>query len=427
MFLKGPVTAHASWTERPDSVEEMTSQARAVVRARVEGVNAGEDLLVPEPTLPGGVDRIPTQRVDFTSIEVLSGTIPASFTLFKTGNATFQLEGDPAYVVGEEYVLFVEPREDGTFIPVAPDGRLRETAGGTVQPVIDGPLGDQLQGESVGSLEQDVDQAAAEDDASAEGSDASTEGDAELESTAAAGDDPTATDDDAAARGAEVEPGGDGIAAEEEGADAEQALAGGDSDRGADEWVEGEHFVGPDYDGMYDAAVESESDAPASDDLTDAQVASAGARLWRTRDGQWIHLHTRRYTTYNRVDNRRIRSYANSARAEWSRKTILRLPRSGPSGSRIRLYDGDYGKTKWSGIAYSAPHASYGYVKYNLHYLRNARRKFARGVACQEIGHILGLDHGGGDCMVAGYSSSYSAYVGRPNRSLINRAYRRRH
>lgn len=64
--------------------------------------------------MEGGEDRIPTQRIAFDVSRVLRGSIDSSFDLFRTGNAEYVLEGDPAYRVGQTYVLFLTPREDGS-------------------------------------------------------------------------------------------------------------------------------------------------------------------------------------------------------------------------------------------------------------------------------------------------------------------------
>ena len=50
--------------------------------------------------------------------------------------------------MGQRYVLFLVARDDGTFIPVAPDGRLLETDGAVLEPLVDGPVAEELRGKT---------------------------------------------------------------------------------------------------------------------------------------------------------------------------------------------------------------------------------------------------------------------------------------
>ena len=100
----------------------------------------------PDPDESGPV---PTQRIGFATQAVLKGGIAARFSLFKTGTQNFTLEGDPPYAVGEQYLLFIEPRGDGTYLPVAPDGRVRITPTATVAPLIEGAVAAEIGGRSV--------------------------------------------------------------------------------------------------------------------------------------------------------------------------------------------------------------------------------------------------------------------------------------
>jgi hypothetical protein len=139
----------ASWAFRPRTVEELAARAKLVVEAEVAGVRRGA------PMWPRGdspyATAIPTQRIDLKVTDSLRGAASAGdeLTLFKTGGEregmVLSLEGDPPYRVGERYVLFLEPRGDGTFIPSAPDGRLRLGADGA-EPLIEGPVGEALRG-----------------------------------------------------------------------------------------------------------------------------------------------------------------------------------------------------------------------------------------------------------------------------------------
>jgi hypothetical protein len=96
--------------------------------------------------------RPPTQRVALAVEQRLLGNAPARVELFKIGSQTEWIEEDPPYSVGERYLLFVRPRRgDGrrAWLPVSPDGRLRVTRAGDLQPLATGPVADALRRTSV--------------------------------------------------------------------------------------------------------------------------------------------------------------------------------------------------------------------------------------------------------------------------------------
>jgi hypothetical protein len=154
-----PQVASVVWNERPETVEELAADATVLVEARVTGIQAGPELLSPHPDLPADEAGIPTQRIVFETVEVLDGQIPPTFKLFKTGSRDLYLQGDPLYAVGESYVLFLEPQgEAGTWIPAAPDGRLELDAQGEADPVISGPVSDDLEGKTPEEIEEEASQ-----------------------------------------------------------------------------------------------------------------------------------------------------------------------------------------------------------------------------------------------------------------------------
>lgn len=156
--------------------------------------------------------------------------------------------------------------------------------------------------------------------------------------------------------------------------------------------------------------------------LLAAPTGSASNRWYA--NGLWVHHHTQTYYTYSGIDQgSALKQQAENARQEWAGDTTLSLPTSGHSASRIHLIDDYYGKTGWSGVAYSSHHASHSHVKYNLTYISNYGTDKKRAIACQEIGHVLGLTHGGGDCMAFSYFSSWSPYVLSHSINEINWGY----
>lgn len=148
-------TLHVSWADRPEDVIAMIDRAPVVVEARVSAINPGTPLTSVE-TLDDGTQEtvaIPTQRIAFRTLSTSKGAAPATFDLWKTGSENVAIEGDPPYAAGERYLLFMEPRldgagqPDGSYIPVAPDGRLTVDADNVLHEVIDGPVGDTLEGQ----------------------------------------------------------------------------------------------------------------------------------------------------------------------------------------------------------------------------------------------------------------------------------------
>lgn len=135
-----PVAASTVWEERPESIEDMAALSTAVVEAEVVEIERGPDLY---PQEHDDADyAIPTERVELRVLEEIAGSAPTTLTLFKTGSSSVYPEYDPAYAVGEQYVLFVRPREadDGTWLVVAPDGRMKERPSGELRVLAPGEV-----------------------------------------------------------------------------------------------------------------------------------------------------------------------------------------------------------------------------------------------------------------------------------------------
>jgi hypothetical protein len=86
----------------------------------------------------------------------------------------------------------------------------------------------------------------------------------------------------------------------------------------------------------------------------------------------------------------------------WHNYTDLSLTRVGAAGStdHINAYAGSYGSTGWLGIAEiqrtSGSIILQGRSRLNNSYLVSYSRTNKEHVACQEIGHLFGLDHNRG-------------------------------
>jgi len=95
--------------------------------------------------------------------------------------------------------------------------------------------------------------------------------------------------------------------------------------------------------------------------------------------------------------------------SDWSQSTVLdttvvagraaSVKRCGASTGRVEVCNTTYGKTGWLGIAQvwvSGSHITQGVVKLNDTYFNTATYNtvpWRNMVMCQEVGHILGLDH----------------------------------
>lgn len=121
---------HGNWYHTPRNLGEATRLASDVVVATVDRVTDG-----PAIKLPAGAGYdIPTQRVHFTVKRNRKGSMAVgeSFVLFQNGNDHNRFDEDPSYKLGRRYLLFLTPRNDGTYLVVSPEGRYQVTPNGLV-------------------------------------------------------------------------------------------------------------------------------------------------------------------------------------------------------------------------------------------------------------------------------------------------------
>jgi hypothetical protein len=150
---------HAFWYHTPHSLGEATRLASEVVVATVTDVAEGDAIELPSDA----GSPIPTQRVFFEVKRGYKGSLGASesFVLFQNGNNENRFDEDPSYKVGHRYLLFLTPREDGTYLVISPEGRYEVTRRG-LAPAAEKGFAAGLKGASLEDATADVTRAIVE-------------------------------------------------------------------------------------------------------------------------------------------------------------------------------------------------------------------------------------------------------------------------
>ncbi len=146
---------HAVWYHNPRTLGEVAALSSKIVVAEVASVVDSADIVVRMAGMPNDEHRVPTQRIGLNLKGALKGEMPSTFDLFHTGNESFALDRDPAYAVGEKYILFLTEREDGTYLVVSPEGRFKIN-GWRLQAMSDKEFAVKLQAVGLPGLKRDL-------------------------------------------------------------------------------------------------------------------------------------------------------------------------------------------------------------------------------------------------------------------------------
>ncbi len=142
---------NAAWVFQPQSFEEARNKAKDVVQAEVVAVEDGPSLGTPNANEPGGEEMIPTQKVTLRVTKAHKGSKQAGDTieLFQTGSSCYQVENDPLYKEGEQYVLMLDDGPKGMLKTVSPEGRIKKNADGTLQTYVDDKATSKVKGKKL--------------------------------------------------------------------------------------------------------------------------------------------------------------------------------------------------------------------------------------------------------------------------------------
>lgn len=137
--------------------------------------------------------------------------------------------------------------------------------------------------------------------------------------------------------------------------------------------------------------------------------------------GRWVHQHTRTYTyRFDTAVPSHVRTGTRAAAREWSDRTILTLTETtGVALISIVMRQVD----PYIGFAWVPFHAAAtvafdpDWARYSL---TRALTNGYQALPCHELGHALGLGHGGAGCMT---SSPSSRSPGADDIALLDRQY----
>jgi hypothetical protein len=157
------------------------------------------------------------------------------------------------------------------------------------------------------------------------------------------------------------------------------------------------------------------------------------ARLMTDESGRWAHQDSRTYNVYLAVASPRLRYWLTRAVGAWNLRTalVLRVV-SDPRLANVLVvahHAGPQTSAAWTDVC--GP-CGLTVSHFNLDRLSTrpspTQYPFADPVlwmlSCHEVGHVIGLAHGGGDCLTYGYGRVTTWGIGARNVALVNSAFR---
>jgi hypothetical protein len=200
-FNKPEPVLMAAWAFEPRSLAEAKGLAKEVVEAEVTKVERADDLVIPAPGEPGGVERIAIEVVNMKVKGAMKGQPGQEIKLFRTAGLpvtrkdmpnmkeapprpkgaadpparpspfvenTINIHDDQPYKVGESYVMFLRDgpavrmkgQQMATKTLLNPSTRFRVEKDNKVTPTIPDGLGQSVKGKALQNFKTDILQAA---------------------------------------------------------------------------------------------------------------------------------------------------------------------------------------------------------------------------------------------------------------------------
>lgn len=107
----------AEWVSKASTIEELKSESQLVVKVRATSTKENRILRNELPMIEGTkvvgthVDELPFTDTTFDVLQVYQGQAQSKIIVMQTGGelrfTKFEMNGDPLYKAGEEYVLFL--------------------------------------------------------------------------------------------------------------------------------------------------------------------------------------------------------------------------------------------------------------------------------------------------------------------------------
>jgi hypothetical protein len=165
------------------------------------------------------------------------------------------------------------------------------------------------------------------------------------------------------------------------------------------------------------------------------RTPAAGApKLWTDTSARWIHQDTRTFNVFVAVSDARLHYWLHRAINAWSLRTVLIVREVyEPRLADVLIVDehaGPYQRVAWTDTCGPCSLTVTHFNLDRLSYTPTATQFPETNpvlwmLSCHEIGHVVGLAHGGGDCLAFSYYRVATWGIGAANARLVNLAYGR--